>query len=61
MPLRLYLLRNAETDYCRTGRYCSRDDVCLTERGQQMADYFAKGYNYLNWKSPLLQSPKACG
>jgi alpha-ribazole phosphatase len=49
MPLRLYLLRNAETDYCRTGRYCSRDGVRLTERGQQMADYFAKRYRQLTW------------
>lgn len=51
MPLRLYLLRNAETEYCRTGRYCSQDGVALTERGQQMADYFAKAYHYLDWKA----------
>jgi probable phosphoglycerate mutase len=51
MPLRLYLLRNAETDYCRTGRYCSRDGVCLSERGQQMASYFAKCYQHLDWKA----------
>ncbi|NJL45748.1 MAG: histidine phosphatase family protein [Leptolyngbyaceae cyanobacterium SM2_3_12] len=51
MPLRLYLLRNAETDYCLTGRYCSRDRVNLTERGQQMADYFAKTYHQLPWNA----------
>ncbi|MGF1519123.1 MAG: histidine phosphatase family protein [Nodosilinea sp.] len=51
MPLRLYLLRNAETDYCRTGRYCSRDGVALTASGQQMADYFAKAYHHLDWKA----------
>jgi alpha-ribazole phosphatase len=51
MPLRLYLLRNAETEYCRTGRYCSRDGVVLTEQGQQMADYFAKAYHHLDWKA----------
>jgi alpha-ribazole phosphatase len=56
MPLRLYLLRNAETDYCRTGRYCSRDGVCLTERGHQMADFFAKSYSLLSWKA-LFCSP----
>jgi alpha-ribazole phosphatase len=51
MPLRLYLLRNAETEYCRTGRYCSQDGVALTDRGQQMADYFAKAYHHLDWKA----------
>ncbi len=51
MPLRLYLLRNAETEYCRTGRYCSQDGVPLTPRGQQMADYFAKAYHHLDWKA----------
>jgi alpha-ribazole phosphatase len=51
MPLRLYLLRNAETDYCRTGRYCSRDGIHLTERGRQMADYFAKRYKHIDWKA----------
>ncbi len=56
MPLRLYLLRNAETDYCRTGRYCSRDGVHLTERGRQMADYFAKRYRHVTWAA-LFCSP----
>lgn len=56
MPLRLYLLRNAETEYCRTGRYCSRDKVALTERGQQMADFFAKAYYQLDWQA-LFCSP----
>ncbi|MGB3135750.1 MAG: histidine phosphatase family protein [Nodosilinea sp.] len=51
MPLRLYLLRNAETEYCRTGRYCSRDEVALTAHGQQMADYFAKAYYHIDWKA----------
>lgn len=51
MPLRLYLLRNAETEYCRTGRYCSRDRVELTDRGQQMAEFFAKAYYPLDWKA----------
>ncbi|WP_017298320.1 histidine phosphatase family protein [Nodosilinea nodulosa] len=51
MPLRLYLLRNAETEYCRTGRYCSQDGVPLTAQGQQMADYFAKTYHHLDWKA----------
>lgn len=51
MPLRLYLLRNAETEYCRTGRYCSQDGVALTAQGQQMADYFAKAYHHLDWKA----------
>jgi alpha-ribazole phosphatase len=51
MPLRLYLLRNAETEYCRTGRYCSQDGVALTAQGQQMADYFAKAYHHLAWKA----------
>lgn len=56
MPLRLYLLRNAETEYCRTGRYCSRDKVVLTERGQQMAEFFAKAYYQLDWQA-LFCSP----
>ncbi len=56
MPLRLYLLRNAETEYCRTGRYCSRDGVSLTQRGQQMADFFAKAYHQVTWKA-LFCSP----
>jgi len=56
MPLRLYLLRNAETEYCRTRRYCSREHVSLTERGQQMADFFAKTYYQLDWKA-LFCSP----
>ncbi|NJL48935.1 MAG: histidine phosphatase family protein [Leptolyngbyaceae cyanobacterium SM2_5_2] len=56
MPLRLYLLRNAETEYCRTRRYCSRDQVSLTARGQQMADFFAKTYYQLDWKA-LFCSP----
>ncbi|MGB3310112.1 MAG: histidine phosphatase family protein [Nodosilinea sp.] len=51
MSLRLYLLRNAETEYCRTGRYCSQDGVALTAQGQQMADYFAKAYHHLDWKA----------
>jgi alpha-ribazole phosphatase len=51
MPLRLYLLRNAETDYCRTGRYCSRDGVSLTEQGQQMASFFAKAYGDIDWQA----------
>jgi hypothetical protein len=51
MPLRLYLLRNAETDYCRTGRYCSRDGVSLTEQGQQMASFFAKTYGDIDWQA----------
>jgi alpha-ribazole phosphatase len=51
MPLRIYLLRNAETEYCRTGRYCSRDGVDLTARGQQMADYFAKAYHTVPWEA----------
>ncbi|HZG39056.1 MAG TPA: histidine phosphatase family protein [Nodosilinea sp.] len=51
MPLRLYLLRNAETYYCRTGRYCSQDGVALTAQGQQMADYFAKAYHHIDWKA----------
>lgn len=51
MPLRLYLLRNAETEYCRTGRYCSQDGVALTAQGEQMADYFAKAYHHLAWKA----------
>lgn len=56
MGLTLYLLRNAETYFCSTGRYCSRDGVPLTERGEQMADYFAKAYQHLPWKA-LLCSP----
>jgi alpha-ribazole phosphatase len=56
MPLRLYLLRNAETEYCRTGRYCSRDQVALTERGQQMAEFFAKAYYQMDWQA-LFCSP----
>ena len=51
MPLRIYLLRNAETEYCRTGRYCSQNGVLLTDRGQQMADYFAKTYHSITWKA----------
>ncbi|MBD1873159.1 histidine phosphatase family protein [Nodosilinea sp. FACHB-131] len=51
MPLRLYLLRNAETEYCRTGRYCSQDGVALSAQGQQMADYFAKAYHHLDWRA----------
>jgi alpha-ribazole phosphatase len=51
MSLRLYLLRNAETEYCRTGRYCSQAGVGLTVRGQQMADYFAKAYYHLDWQA----------
>ncbi len=51
MPLRLYLLRNAETEYCRMGRYCSQNEVALTAQGQQMADYFAKAYHHLDWKA----------
>ncbi len=56
MALRLYLLRNAETHYCRTGRYCSRDGVPLTDHGQQMANFFAQAYQRLNWKA-LFCSP----
>lgn len=53
MGLTLYLLRNAETYFCSTGRYCSRDGVHLTKRGQQMADYFAKAYQDVAWKAVL--------
>lgn len=53
MTLKLYLLRNAETFFCSTGRYCSRDGVPLTERGQQMASYFARDYRDLPWKAVL--------
>lgn len=53
MVLSLYLLRNAETFFCRTRRYCSRDQVPLTERGQQMASYFAKAYRDLPWQAVL--------
>ena len=49
MTLKLYLLRNGETEYCRTGCYCSRDGVPLTVRGQAMADHFAKAYYQLPW------------
>lgn len=56
MPLTLYLLRNGETYFCNTGRYCSRDGVPLTERGQQMADYFARKYRDVPWKA-ILCSP----
>lgn len=56
MVLRIYLLRNGETYFCRTGRYCSCDGVPLTERGQQMVDYFAKAYQDLDWKA-VLASP----
>ena len=53
MPLKLYLLRNAETYFCSTGRYCSRDGVPLTKRGEEMADYFAKAYREIPWKAVL--------
>lgn len=53
MPLKLYLLRNGETYFCNTGRYCSKDGVPLTERGQQMADYFARSYQDVPWKAVL--------
>jgi alpha-ribazole phosphatase len=53
MTLKLYLLRNGETYFCNTGRYCSRDGVPLTERGQQMADYFARAYRDVPWKAVL--------
>lgn len=53
MTLRLYLLRNGETYYCSTGRYCSQDGIPLTERGQQMADYFARRYQDVAWKAVL--------
>lgn len=53
MTLKLYLLRNAETFFCSTGRYCSQDGVPLTERGQQMANYFARSYRDLPWKAVL--------
>lgn len=56
MPLRLYLLRNAETEYCRTGRYCSRDGVPLTDHGKQMAEFFAKAYYQLGWQALFCSS-----
>lgn len=49
MSLKLYLLRNGETEYSRTGCYCSHDGVPLTTRGQGMADHFAKAYYQLPW------------
>lgn len=56
MTLKLYFLRNAETHYCCTGRYCSRDRVALTERGEQMANFFASSYRDTPWKA-ILCSP----
>lgn len=53
MTLKLYLLRNAETYFCRTKRYCSRDGIPLTQQGQEMADYFAKAYWEVPWKAVL--------
>lgn len=53
MSLKLYLLRNGETYYCRTGRYCSQDGVPLTEHGRQMATFFAKTYRDQAWKAVL--------
>jgi len=53
MALTLYLLRNGETYYCRTGRYCSRDGVSLTDHGHQMAAAFAQVYQGYPWQAVL--------
>lgn len=56
MGLTIFLLRNAETYFCRTGRYCSADNVPLTAKGQRMAHYFAKAYQDISWQA-ILCSP----
>lgn len=56
MPLKLYLLRNGETEDCKARRYCSRDGISLTPRGEAMAGWFAESYQTLHWTA-IFSSP----
>ena len=51
MTLRLFLLRHGETEASRTGGYCGRTDLDLTEAGRQMAEDFAAAYRDHPWAS----------
>jgi broad specificity phosphatase PhoE len=49
VSLKIYSLRQGETEYSQRGAYCGALDAELTAEGHQMAQAFADAYSSIPW------------